>query len=81
MRRYRRRSFVEGSLTDTADAGIVRCAIAIGKNLGFMVIAEGVETAEQAAMLQEERCDEAQGFYYSRPLHRENVPTFVRSHR
>jgi len=72
------RSFVEGAPTDPADAGIVRCAIAIGKNLGFKVIAEGVETAEQAAILREERCDEGQGFYFSRPLPPEDVPGFIR---
>ncbi len=72
------RSFVEGALTDPADAGIVRCAIAIGRNLGFHVVAEGVETAQQAQMLREEHCDEAQGFYFSRPLHMEDVPGYVR---
>ena len=72
------RSFVENAPTEAADAGIVRCAIAIGRNLGFTVVAEGVETAEQARMLREERCDEAQGFYFSRPLHPDDVPGFVR---
>jgi len=73
------RSFVQGSPIDPADAGIVRCAIAIGRNLGFTVVAEGVETAQQARMLREERCDEAQGFYFSRPLRAEDVPAFIRS--
>ena len=71
------RSFVDGFLENPADAGIVRCVIAIGKNLGFRVVAEGVETAEQAEALREELCDEVQGFFFSRPLLPSDVPAYV----
>jgi EAL domain-containing protein (putative c-di-GMP-specific phosphodiesterase class I) len=62
------RSFV-GKITDGAgDAAIVRSLIAMAHNLGLQVIAEGVETAAQAAFLLNERCEEAQGYRYAKPL-------------
>jgi diguanylate cyclase (GGDEF)-like protein/PAS domain S-box-containing protein len=62
------RSFVEHLATDAEDAAIVRTVIALGRNLGLKVVAEGVETAEQMQFLREHDCDEIQGFYFSRPI-------------
>ncbi len=73
------RSFVQGMITESMDASIVRCVIAIGRNLGFRVVAEGVETGEQLEMLRNERCDEAQGFYFSRPLPPGEIPAWIRN--
>jgi EAL domain-containing protein (putative c-di-GMP-specific phosphodiesterase class I) len=47
---------------------IVSAVIGMGKSLRHRVIAEGVETREQLAFLQAQRCSEGQGFYFSRPL-------------
>jgi EAL domain-containing protein (putative c-di-GMP-specific phosphodiesterase class I) len=47
---------------------IVSAVIGMGKSLSHRVIAEGVETREQLAFLQAQRCGEGQGFYFSRPL-------------
>ncbi len=62
------RSFVQDMASDADDATIVRAIIALGHNLGLKVVAEGVEVAEQARLLREHRCDEAQGFLFSRPV-------------
>jgi diguanylate cyclase (GGDEF)-like protein len=59
------RSFVARVLEDDE---IVRTIIILGKNLGLKVVAEGVETAGQAAKLRELGCDLAQGYYFFPPL-------------
>ena len=60
-------SFVRNLSIDKDDAAIVRAIISLAHNLGFTVVAEGVETAEQLAFLRRHGCDEIQGFYYCRP--------------
>jgi len=42
--------------------------ISMGRSLKLRVVAEGVETKEQLAFLQAHQCDEAQGYYFSRPV-------------
>ena len=62
------RSFVSGMVGNTQDAIIVRSTIALAHNLGLGVIAEGVETANAADALRRMGCDQAQGYYFSKPL-------------
>ena len=62
------RSFVAGSLTDRAAAAIVRTIIEMAHTLGFTVVAEGVETDLQAAFLRSLGCDEAQGYFFAKPM-------------
>ncbi|MFC5402716.1 putative bifunctional diguanylate cyclase/phosphodiesterase [Cohnella soli] len=62
------RSFVNDVLTDRNDAAIVSGISAMARNLNLKVTAEGVESAGQAAFLKEQKCQEAQGYYYSRPV-------------
>ena len=50
---------------------VVQQVIILAHGLGMNVIAKGVETAEQVELLREMECDDIQGFYYSRPLPRE----------
>ncbi|MCV2218486.1 putative bifunctional diguanylate cyclase/phosphodiesterase [Thauera sp. Sel9] len=61
-------SFVRDMLTDPEDATIVLAVISLAHNLGFKVIAEGVETEAHRDFLCRNRCDEIQGYYFSRPV-------------
>jgi len=61
-------SFVRDITTDNSDATMVRTIIVMARSLKLHVIAEGVETAEQAAFLAQCGCERAQGYYYSRPI-------------
>lgn len=59
---------------------VVQQVIILAHGLGMNVIAEGVETAEQVELLREMECDDIQGFYYSRPLPREEfIKNLVKS--
>ncbi len=61
-------SFVRGLPDDPEDAAIARTVIGLGQALDMRVVAERVETEEQADFLREEGCDELQGYLFSRPL-------------
>ncbi len=61
------KSFVFGMLSDQRDAMVVRSIIELGHNLGHTVVAEGVETREMYDFLASMDCDEAQGYFISRP--------------
>ena len=62
------RSFVADIAPSAQDAPLVRAVIAMGKSLGCRVVAEGVETQQQFEFLRAERCDEGQGYHFSRPV-------------
>ena len=59
------RCFVEEMTRRPEDASIVRAIISLAHSLHLKVIAEGVETPEQLALLADLGCDQYQGFYYS----------------
>jgi diguanylate cyclase (GGDEF)-like protein len=61
------RSFVGALGDDDESAAIVRTIANLGSNLGVETTAEGIETAEQLALVREAGCTAAQGFYFSRP--------------
>ena len=68
------RTFVAGVLDEPDNQAIVRAVIALAHGLGSRVTAEGVESAEVAGWLAWAGCDEAQGFFYSRPVPWAQVP-------
>ena len=61
-------SFVHQITSDPDDSTIVSAIINMGKSLKHLVVAEGIETREQRAYLQAQRCAEGQGYLFSAPL-------------
>jgi EAL domain-containing protein (putative c-di-GMP-specific phosphodiesterase class I) len=71
------KSFVMAMEADEDDAKIVRSTIDLAHNLGLTVVAEGVENAPVLERLRELRCDEAQGYFMSKPLPAAELPGFI----
>jgi diguanylate cyclase (GGDEF)-like protein/PAS domain S-box-containing protein len=71
------KSFVDGLPFNTDDVAIGQAIIALGQALKVNVLAEGVETADQAEFLKNEGVHVIQGYFYSRPLASEDVRAFI----
>ncbi len=71
-------SFVQDLTTDPNGAAIARSIIVMAHNLKLRVIAEGVETEEQLAFLKKRRCDEMQGYLFSKPAPAEAFEEMLR---
>ncbi|WP_241801625.1 putative bifunctional diguanylate cyclase/phosphodiesterase, partial [Acidithiobacillus caldus] len=70
-------SFVRDMINDPKDLAIVAGVITTSRMLGLEVIAEGVETAEYAALLAKIGCSHLQGYLFSRPLPAEDIPAWI----
>ncbi|HEY6217068.1 MAG TPA: EAL domain-containing protein [Pyrinomonadaceae bacterium] len=67
------KSFVREATSDPDDAALVMAIITLAHNLRLKVVAEGVETEDQLRFLQLLRCDEIQGYFFSKPLPAERL--------
>ncbi len=72
------RSFTQGVPSDVNDTAISTAIIAMARSLNLTVVAEGVETREQADFLRSQGCDMVQGYYFSRPLDAESCLRLLR---
>lgn len=73
-------SFVRDISTDEEDKAIVTAIIHLARSLGMKTIAEGVETDSQLAFLQQQHCDEVQGYLFSKPLPADDMERWLRKH-
>jgi EAL domain-containing protein (putative c-di-GMP-specific phosphodiesterase class I) len=73
-------SFVRGLPHDSDDLAICTAVVSMGRALGLKVIAEGVETPEQLAVLSALGCDVGQGYLFARPMPAEQFLDYVQSH-
>jgi EAL domain-containing protein (putative c-di-GMP-specific phosphodiesterase class I) len=67
------RSFVADVLRDPDDLALTSAIIAMAHSLGITVVAEGIETEGQFAILRERGCDQGQGFWLGRPMSPEDL--------
>jgi diguanylate cyclase (GGDEF)-like protein/PAS domain S-box-containing protein len=74
-------SFVQKLPTDSNSIAIVKAIIALGHSLGLKLIAEGVETRDQAQCLRDLGCDAIQGYWISRPIPAEEMTDFLAAFR
>jgi len=72
------REFIVNLVTDQNDAAITKVALGLARLLQIDVIAEGVETREQAELLKSWGCRAAQGFYFARPMSAADVTILLR---
>jgi len=74
------RSFVMRMATDQEDAAIVRSVVELGHSLELEVVAEGVEDGQTLEMLRSWECDQAQGFFLSRPVDADGLARWLTEH-
>ncbi|HWJ93731.1 MAG TPA: EAL domain-containing protein, partial [Telluria sp.] len=74
-------AFVRDITTNPDDAAIAHAIIRMAHSLHMLVVAEGVESRAQMAYLRRHRCDEIQGFHFSRPLPPDELAALVRENR
>ena len=74
------KSFISGMLENHSDYQIIMSTIAMVKNLGLIVVAEGVETSAQLRSLSENDCDIIQGYYFSKPVPEAELFDFIDNH-
>ncbi len=70
-------SFVRGLPDDRESLAIVRAIVSLAKNLGFTLTAEGIETLDQACLLQQLGCETLQGYFISKPLPAADIPPLL----
>lgn len=74
------KSFIDTLVDNETTQKMVQNIIAIGKNFNMHVLAEGVETQEQKALLRAFGCDRFQGYYFAKPLIKEDLIAFFQTH-
>ena len=72
-------SFIMDLPDDLHDVEVSKAIIALSKSLGYLVIAEGIETVEQEMFLQKYECDIGQGFYFAKPMDSDTFVDFVKN--
>ncbi|MGK5041159.1 putative bifunctional diguanylate cyclase/phosphodiesterase [Janthinobacterium sp. GB1R12] len=73
--------FIDDTPRDTRDTAIVQAILAMARHLGLRVVAEGVETQEQADFLVAHDCDGLQGYLYARPMPLDDFPGWLARHQ
>ena len=75
------RSFVRDIAHNPDDKAITEAIILLGRKLSLTVVAEGVESGDQMALLREQGCDQMQGYHFSKPLVPQQFAALLQGHR
>jgi len=73
------RSFIHDFASVAEDQALTEAIIAMGRTLSLTVVAQGVETKEQADFLRQNACDEFQGFYLNKPMPADQIAELIRA--
>ncbi len=71
------KSFIKGLPSNIDDRAVTTAVISLGKKLNLRIVAEGVENDDQIAFLRKNKCDELQGFRFSRPIPADQIGDFL----
>lgn len=74
------KSFIMDMLTDNSDRVIAQTIILMANSLNLLTVAEGVETLEQANLLKEMGCNQLQGYYFSKPISKDEFTEFLQNY-
>lgn len=72
------KSFIQNIASSRSDEVIIEAIISMARSFNFKVIAEGVESKKQLDFLKKQRCDEVQGFFFSKPLTSRGIEKFLK---
>ena len=75
------RSFISNLHMRDESEEIVRTILALARNIGVSVVAEGIETADELAVLKKMNCELAQGHLFSKPLRHDKITELIENHR
>jgi EAL domain-containing protein (putative c-di-GMP-specific phosphodiesterase class I) len=73
------KSFVDNITNNKIDYSLLHTIISLGKQLNINVVAEGIETQEQLAILKNARCDVLQGYYFSKPMKIADLEIYIKN--
>ncbi len=73
------KSFVDEVLYDKSEKALIQSIINIGKSFGMKTLAEGVESLSQVELLREFNCDIFQGYYFSKPLNKDDLVEYLKN--
>jgi len=73
------KSFIDEIPYNNHDVVVTKAIIALSKNLGYQIIAEGIENKEQEEFLKKNGCDRGQGYYFAKPMSEDDLIEFLKS--
>ncbi len=73
-------SFIRAMYKDERSLELVKSIIGLGQNMGLTIVAEGVETREEAELLNNLGCESAQGYHFARPLTETDAAAYLKAH-